>query len=139
MTNVTDNDMRILQLKKQIAEKKDNLGKSSRFSPLTNCSIELDGVRYNINVLDKEKLIALAVKLNAYLMSAESLGVTSQYEISGYTPSEWIKDIQSKLAIMSRKDEERALKAMEEKLTLLLSERKKVELEIDEIESLLKD
>jgi hypothetical protein len=39
---------------------------------------------------------------------------------------------------MSRKDEESKLRDMESKLTKLLSDRKKVELEIDEIESLLK-
>jgi hypothetical protein len=131
------NDQRILTLKKQIEEKKDKLGKSTRFSPVTNCSIELDGVRHNIQVLNKEQLIMLMVKLNSYLMSAEVLEVLEDFNISGYHASDWISDIQSKIEVISRKDEEKQLKAMEDKLLKLLSDGKKVELEINEIESLL--
>lgn len=136
MTNT--NDQRILKLKKQIEVKKEKLGKTSRFAPVTNCSLEVDGVRFNINVLDKEKLIMLAVKLNSYLLSAKDLGYENQFIISGYKVEDWLTDIQSRLDILSKKDEERSLKAMEDKLAKLLSEDKKVELEIDEIESLLK-
>ncbi|QPK89845.1 hypothetical protein IEN91_05250 [Bacillus velezensis] len=136
MTNT--NDQRILKLKKQIEVKKEKLGKLSRFAPITNCSLEVDGVRFNINVLDKEKLIMLAVKINSYLLSAKDLGYENQFIISGYKVEDWLTDIQSRLDILSKKDEERSLKAMEDKLAKLLSEDKKVELEIDEIESLLK-
>lgn len=135
---MSNNDQRILELKKQIETKKEKLGKSLRFSPVTNCSIELDGVRHNIQVLTKEQLIMLMVKLNSYLMSAKVLEVAEDFNISGYHISEWIEDIESKIAVLARKDEEKLLKTMEDKLTKLLSERKKVELEIDEIESLLK-
>lgn len=133
-----NNDARILEMRKQIEESKKKLGKSSRFTPITNCSIELDGTRHNINVLQKEQLISLMVKLNAYLMSAKALDVAEDYLISGYSPADWITDLKSKLDILSRKDEEQALKLMEEKLLKLLSDGKKVELEIDEIESMLK-
>jgi hypothetical protein len=131
------NDQRILTLKKQIVEKKEKIGKATRFTPVTNCSIEVDGIRHNIQVLLKDQLIALMVKLNAYFMSAKALNVQDEYFISGYHVSEWIADIQSKIDILSRKNEENQLKAMEDKLSKLLSERKKVELEIDEIESML--
>jgi hypothetical protein len=131
------NDQRILQLKEQIEKKKEQLGKSLRFSPLTNCSLELEGERYNINVLQKEQLTILLLRLNMYRISAIDLGVNS-VKISGYLLSEWISDIKAKIEILSRKDEERNLKAMEDKLVKLLSDGKKVELELNEIESLLK-
>jgi len=131
------NDERILELKKQIKAKKDKLGKSSRFTPVTNCSIEVDGIRHNIQVLDKDQLIALMVKLNAYALSAKDLDVLYDYMISGYNVQEWISDIKSRIDILSKKHEEKTLKIMEDKLVQLLSERKKVELEIDEIESML--
>jgi hypothetical protein len=135
MSNET-NDQRILQLKKQIEEKKEQLGKSTKFIPLTNCSLELERERYNINVLQKEQLTILLLRLNMYRLSAIDLGVNS-VEISGYLLSEWISDIKTKIEILSRKDEERNLKAMEDKLVKLLSDGKKVELELNEIESLL--
>jgi hypothetical protein len=131
------NDQRILTLKNQIELKKDKLGKSTRFAPVTNCSIEIDGVRYNIQVLTKEQLVMLMVKLNSLLMSAKVLEVLEDFNISGYHVADWISDIQAKIDVLSRKDEERKLKAMEDKLLKLLSDGKKVELEIDNIESLL--
>jgi hypothetical protein len=133
------NDQRILELKKQIEVKKVKLGKTLRFTPVTNCTIELDGVRHNIQVLTKEQLIMLMVKLNSYLMSAKVLEVAEGFNISGYHVSDWISDIQDKIDILSRKDEERKLKTMEDKLLKLLSDGKKVELEINEIESLLNE
>jgi len=131
MANET-NDKKIMELKKQIEDKKNKISKSQRFTPVTNCSIEFDGVRYNLQVLTKEQLITLMVKLNAYAMSAKDLELDS-FVISGYVISDWITDIKSKLDFVSRKEEENKLKMMESKLHQLLSNEKKVELEIDEI------
>jgi len=94
MANAT-NDSKIMELKKQIEDKKIKLGKSQKFSPITNCSIELDGVRVNIQVLNKEQLTTLLVKLNSYAISAKDLGI--DYIISGYSINDWIVDIKSKL------------------------------------------
>ncbi|WP_010497771.1 hypothetical protein [Paenibacillus elgii] len=134
-----NNDQKILELKKQIEEKKKKIGKSQKFTPTTNCSIELDGVRHNIQILQKDQIVQLMVKLNSYTMSARDLGVLDDYSISGYSVMDWISDLKSKLDFMNRKEEEQKLKAMEAKLDQLLSEDKKVELEINAIESLLKD
>ena len=125
------NDLKIMELKKQIEEKKIKLGKSQKFSPITNSSIELDGVRTNIQVLNKDQLTYLLVKLNSYAKSAKELEI--DFVISGYHIMDWITDIKSKLDFVSRKEEENKLKVMESKLHQLLSNEKKVELEIDEI------
>lgn len=132
------NDARILEIKKQIEEKKAALGKIGKFTPTTNCSLELDNVRYNIQVLPQSQLITLLVRVNSCLLSAKDLGVEEKYELSGYKAQDWIADIKLKLEILSKKDEEKNLKAMEEKLSKLLSDEKQVELEIDAIESSLK-
>lgn len=136
MSNV--NDKKIMELKQQIAEKKIKLEGISRFVPITNCSLEIDGQRYNIQVLQKEQLIQLMIKVNLYLMSAKDLKLDEDYIISGYKPEEWITDMKAKLDIISKKDEERKLKAMEEKLDKLLSDEKKTELELNDIEAFLK-
>ncbi|MGM1044741.1 MAG: hypothetical protein ACQEXX_01205 [Bacillota bacterium] len=131
------NDQKILELKKQIEEKKKLVGKSKKFSPITNCSIELDGTRINIQTLTKEQNVYMLVKLNSYATSAKDLGVLDQYVISGYCVNDWIVDLKAKLDFMSRKDEEQKLKIMEAKLDKLLSNDKKVELEINEIADML--
>ena len=132
------NDKKIMELKKQISEKKVKLEGINRFVPITNCSIELDGQRYNINTLQKEQIISLMVRLNLYRMSAKDLELTDEFNISGYKPEEWITDLKAKLDILSKKDEERKLKVMEDKLDKLLSDEKKTELELDDIEAMLK-
>ncbi|MMZ60811.1 hypothetical protein D1872_229260 [compost metagenome] len=132
------NDNKILELKKQIDEKKKKISKSQKFTPITNGSIEVDGIRYNLHVISKEQLISLLVKLNSYALSAKDLGVLDDYTISGFNVLDWVTDLQNKYDQLNRKEEEQKLKAMENKLDQLLSSEKKVELEISEIESMLK-
>lgn len=136
MTN-EKNDAKILELKKQIEAKKIDLAtRKVRFAPETNCVLDLDCNKYNLNVLDDCTLMFLMLKLNLYNMSADNLKMPHP-TISGYSVDLWIKDIKSKLAVAGMKREEADLKKMELKLDQLLSEEKKTELELDEIASLL--
>ena len=52
------NDEQILKLKERIETKKEELKKIKRFSPITNCVIDIDGndKRIIIQVLSKELL-----------------------------------------------------------------------------------
>ena len=79
------------------------------------------------------------VKLNSYLMSAKDLGIEQYFSISGYTITDWLSDTNSRFDILSVKDEERKLKEMEDKLDKLLSDDKKTELELKNIEDLLSE
>ena len=134
------NDDKIIQLKEQIAKKKDGLKGSNRFTPITNCNLMLQGSDHMINLHtlnDPNKIMDIMVKLNVLKMSADDLGVTDKYLISGYLLTEWLTDLELKLKILNRKAEEAKLKAMEAKLTKLLSLEKQTELEIAEIENML--
>lgn len=136
--DMSKNDDRILELKKQIDTKKKSLAdKKVRFTPETNCVLELDGTRYNLNVCADGILTMLMIKLNMYVMSAKDLSILVP-DISGYSVDKWINDIKSKLAVSILKREENELKKMESKLDKLLSDDKKTELEINEIAALLK-
>jgi hypothetical protein len=64
------------------------------------------------------------------------LGV-SEFLMDGYTIQEWISDIKSKLEVLAQKNEESNLRMLESKLSMLLSEDKKTELELDAIANLL--
>jgi hypothetical protein len=135
MANV--NDEKIMELKAQIKEKKAKLKGKKKFTPITNCSIEIDGARYNLQVLSKEQLINLLVKLNTYRLSAIDLDLLDEYVVSAYKIDEWITDIKSKLEVVSLREEESKLQELERKLHVLLSNDKKVELEIEAIMSQL--
>ena len=133
-----NNDEKIIKLKQQIEDKRTKLGNLKRFTPITNCILELDGITTNIQILPKEKLALLLVKLNLYKMSMEDLNMSfDKIMISGYDIRDWIIDILAKIDIISYKEEEQKLKTMESKLVELLSKEKKTELAIDEIEKML--
>lgn len=132
------NDEQILKLKEKIESKKEELKKVKRFSPITNCVIDVDGndKRTNIQVLSEGQLKLLLIKLNLYRMSAENLGIVD-VSMDGYGLEEWITDVKAKLIDLERKQEEINLRNIESKLVKLLSEDKKTELEISKIASLL--
>ena len=131
----TKNDERVLQLKKIIDEKKSELKAVKRFTPLTNCVLNLDNQSYNLNVLQLDDLKLLLVKLNMYLMSANDLDMG--LDISGYNIAEWISDVKYKIEILERKKKESELKVLEAKLDKMLSDEKKTELELNEIAAFL--
>lgn len=135
---MSKNDDRILELKKQIEMKKQDLSKrKARFVPETNCILELDGNKYNLNVMSAEELTLLVIKLNMFIMSSDALKLPHPI-INGYVTDLWISDISNKLEVLSTKKEEFELKQMESKLDKMLSNDKKTELELDGIEALLK-
>lgn len=129
------NDDKIMQLKAIIEKKKEELKKYKKFCPVTNCVLDLDGKKYNLNVLQENDLVLLWVKLDSYLVSAERLHVN--LILSGYDVLDWIEDIRDKLRDIEKKKKESELKKMESKLTALLSDNKKTELELSDIEMIL--
>jgi len=131
------NDQRVLDLKKQITKKRSVIGKERRFAPITNCLIEINGARKNIQILERDELALLLVQLNSWLMSAKNLNIDNEIVVCGYGISGWISDIRAKLESIKFREESVALKTLETKLDKLLSNEKKTELEIDEIAALL--
>lgn len=140
MGNVmSKNDDRILVLKKQIEEKKKELGKQPRFSPVTTCMFNYDGNRVNIHTLTSVKDInTMLVYFNIYAMSAENLGINCEDVcIDGYSVTDWMEDLNTKKAVVEYNEKKSQLNALEKKLDKLLSDDKKTELEIDAIADLI--
>lgn len=133
------NDERIIKLKKQIEDKKTVLKtKNKRFAPITNCNLEIEGNKYNIHALNRQELVPLLVKLTTHLNTAKSIGVLDDYVIRNFNISDWVSDLTSKLENIKIQEETNELKALENKLTKMLSTDKQAELELDRIEGLLK-
>ena len=126
------NDTLILQLKQQISEKKSKLQKLNRFTPITNMSLELFGERHNLNVLGINVLLLLKATLTSIQQHSELPLI-----VSGFQISDWISDLQLKIRLLNKDAEQKKLDELEKQLRKLLSEDKKVELELDSIEGLL--
>lgn len=133
-----NNDTRIMELKAGIEKKKVLIKGNEKFNPITNCIIIIEGNSYNINVLDVVDLIFLLGKINNYSQTVKSLNLIGCDVICGFKAEDWEADIIAKIRATKVKQEIIALKQMETKLTQLLSEQKKTELELDDIENMLK-
>lgn len=133
------NDERILELKKQIEEKKKELGKQPRFSPVTTCMFNHNGNRINIHTLTSIKDInAILVYFNMYVMSAEDMEINCEDIVfDGFTVTDWIEDLKSKKTVIEYTAKKEQLTILEKKLDKLLSDDKKTELEIDAIADLI--
>lgn len=129
-----------MELREKIQRKKDELGKVKKFQPITSCILpNQDGTRSSINIhtLNKSRCVDIMVDINMRLLSAKDLGVEDDFVMSGFKATDWIEDLKGKLTDINKKEEEKKLKLMEDKLTKLLSEEKQTSLQIEEIESLL--
>lgn len=131
MTN--KNDSEIMRLKSQIAQRKLALGSPIAFRPVTNCSIDLAGQRINLHVANEEQLLWLYATLGSMKVAADKLLEYGDVKVSGYLISEWMKDVHTRLLIVSRSVKERELSELEKTLEKLLSEGKRTELEISQI------
>lgn len=132
------NDNKVLQLKEQIRIKKEKIVSLRKFTPITNMILDIDGKKHNINTMNLEKSMEMAILLNAKFISAKELGLEDTYTVNGYKLYDWICDLKSRIDYLNVRQEENNLEQMEAKLDRLLSEEKKTELELDEIENLLK-
>ena len=129
----SSNDSMILNLKKQIEEKKKLLTGASRFSPMTNCMLRLDNENFNLNVIDKDMILLLIAKLSGLKTSLKVEMPDEKLLISSFDVDLWLTDLKNKFSILNKKLEEERLKKLENKLHNLLSVDKKVELEINEL------
>lgn len=130
------NDERIIKLKNQIEEKKAELSKQNdKLIPKTNCLLVLDDISYNLHVNTSHQLL---VKVNMMVMSAKDLGLDpDKFMISGYSLTDWLDDIKNYIKVNTYKEEKKKLDKLEKQLDNLLSDTKRTELEIDNIEAMI--
>ena len=134
------NDAKVTKLRAEIEKKRAALkNRSSRFSPITNASLELSGVRYNLHTLDLGTAMLLGSQLQAVKNGAEDLFFdTSFVLISGFSVRDWVLDVLARIESISVKDEETKLHALDARLKELLSADAKTDIAVQEIEALLR-
>ena len=134
---MNNNDIKILELKNKIEDKRSNIKEIKRFNPITNCILIFRGESYNLNVQDKQQLINLLVELNSLYLSYKNLDIEDEYLLNGFSLKDWISDIKQKIDIINIKAEIKKLNELENKLNKMLSQDKKTEMELNDIENMI--
>lgn len=139
MTNT--NDAVVLQLQGKVEEKKKKIAalKKNRHTSATKCILEWEGKNINFNVVGKDELTFLLVKIHALYVAADDLLLEDFGDtvVQGHTLDEWIQDIKGKIKEKDILKEEQQVKAIEKQLDAMLSTEKKTELQLAEFAKLL--
>lgn len=131
------NDTKNEALVKQIEQKEKTLVKPN-IQLKTNCSLNIFGSTKNLNVCNKEALVLLKVQLNMMGISAKDMGISAdEVIIGGFSLTDWMSDINAKIELCEYNDAKTALAKMKDKLNKLLSEDRRTEMALNDIESML--
>ncbi len=132
------NDTRNEALVKQIEAKEKALVKPN-IQLRTNCSLNIFGNNKNLNVCNMEQLVLLKVQLNVMVMSANDLGISpDDVMIGGFSLTDWMSDIDAKIEVCKYNEAKTKLNQMKSNLNKLLSEDRRTEMALDNIEDVLK-
>lgn len=134
------NDEKILELKKLIEQEKKKYSEQKRFNPETCCIFDLDGKRINLNTISViDRLNELLIYFNMFRLSAIDLGLKPDiYKVNNFSVTQWMNDINKRIEYVKYKNHLNELEEKEKLLDKLLSEDKKTELELQNIENMLK-
>lgn len=140
---MSKNDDKIIVLKNKIESMKTDLKENKPvFKPITNCMLSFHGNDYNLHAMTPYELKYLLVIIGAEVLACEDLKTGDYYGkvledytlmYGNFTAVEWMQDIREKIEVLNYRNKELGLKTAEKQLEKLLSEDKKVELQIDEI------
>lgn len=143
----TNRDKQVQELFKIVQEKKSAIVKAEKPNWQTNCSFGYDkssSSRLNIQVLsDIDELVEILSFLmrrkDYHEKSSIVLGVTSEFKYLGFTLEQWKSDIQTRIDKIQISKKKQELEQLESRLNSLISPELKAEMELAEIEKMLKN
>jgi hypothetical protein len=141
MTNKADETIK--KLFDVIQTKKAEIEKLDRPNWITNCSLPFTNGNLNLHtVSDPEKIVEAYASIiladKAHEEAANELGIKYKFKISGYAVGDWKTDLKTRLGKIQIKTKQDELSNLEKRLDGLVSPEMKRQLELDEIEKLLK-
>jgi hypothetical protein len=139
MKNHINNDDKILEIRRKIESKEKliNSNECIKFKPKTSCRFELRGMPYNINTLSPEQLLVLSYDLTALRDFVESKGLLDSFTIETFKIDDILSDCENKCTQKELQIEKRKLAQLQIELDSLLSNDKKTELRLSDIEKLI--
>ncbi len=138
------NDDMIKQLMAKVATQKEALGTKPKPSWKTNALFKFNGdTHFNLNtVSDSGKLVVALAHLLAQsddtAKAAQMLGVAApKFEWFGYSVEDWVDDFKMRISIIEWEAKKAKLDATQTKLSQLVSEEARTEMELESISKLL--
>ena len=137
---VNKNDNRILELKKKIEHDRATLKETnSRFQPITSCTPDFAGQKYNLNAMSANDLLlllgTLSVMEQVTTKVAEEMQFIKPATVNGYLLAEWTIDIRKKLDQVLYREKKAKLDKLEKQLTDLLTGETQTKLKVDNLEN----
>ena len=139
-----DNDTRIKALMVKVEEQRKALGTKPKSALETNGLFKFEnGESLNINTITDESVAVLVLshillREQSHQNAQKELNVDIPFMWRGYSIEDWITDLKLCVAKIKYTSEEKKLKVLEAKLANLISDKAKTEMELDDIENLLK-
>ena len=139
------NDEMIKTLLAKVETQKKDLGDKPRASWRTNGIFKFDplGTHFNLNTVADyshlvEALAFLIQRKSALEAAGKELGVDAQeFKWNGYTYQDYVEDFKTRLTIVNWEHKKRLLDETKAKLSTLVSEEARTEMELESISKLL--
>jgi len=139
------NDAAIKELMKKVEEQKAGLGKKEKASWQTNGIFKFDSSSFfNLNTINDpgrlvEALAHLIAKEQAFEMACSRLGIKeiAAFKWDGYSVDEWENDFKTRIKIVEWDNKKRQLDETKKRLSQLVSEEARTEMELEDIKKLL--
>jgi hypothetical protein len=139
-TKASNSDELTLKLLEEINNRKAEIKSLERTSYVTNMSLTIGTVNYNINVITDIRVIIDCI---AYIESLEERynKVVSDYSIvgapvfkyCGYTSKDWVTDLMTKLGKIQISEKRKYLETLEARLNAIVSPELRAQMELENI------
>ena len=134
---MNENDKLVNELIQQVELKKQTISKLEKPTYLTNMSLEIENIRYNLHVVKPEQLVYLLSKLHRenedFIMTCKTHNLNYTYTKLGFTFNDWKTDILTKIRIQDISAIKFELEEDEKVLNSLMSEEQKREMKLKEL------
>lgn len=145
-----ESDKKVKELWDIVLSKKEEIQSAEKPNWLTNCNFSFTEDKssahasFNLQVVNDPKVIVealafLNLRKQAHIEAAKELGINLEFKWCGFKVEDWKQDFVTRLNKIKITDKKKELATLENRLSAILSPELKAELELQEIERLLKN
>lgn len=137
------NDAAIKELMEKVEEQKAGLGKREKVAWQTNGIFKRDADNFfNLNTVSNFNILAFALGFlireeSSFQEACQRLGIVGEFKWDGYSVKDWEEDFKTRVKLVEWDNRKKQLEATQKRLSQLVSEEARTEMELDDIKKLL--